>query len=120
MGGAPRPAPSWRPGFFVWPDGQTKLVLVGGAGSRTGDAERSFGGLIRFLAERGGYDPQCDVLEASYSGSEVDGECISASSTRRVTPASTPVERARFSPASRYSTPASASSPTNASWPRSS
>jgi hypothetical protein len=71
---APRPVPSWRPGTFVWPEGSTKLVLVGGVGSRTGDAERSFAGLIRFLAERGGYDPRRDVLEATYAGVEVDGE----------------------------------------------
>jgi hypothetical protein len=64
--------PSWRAGHFVWPQGRTKLVLLGGVGSRTGDGERSFAGLIRFLAERGGYDPRRDVLEATYTG--VDGD----------------------------------------------
>jgi hypothetical protein len=71
--GAARPAPGWRPGTFVWPEGRTKLVLVGGVGSRTGDAERSFSGLLRFLAERGGYDPRRDVLEATYAGAETGG-----------------------------------------------
>jgi len=64
---------SWRPGHFVWPAGRTKLVLLGGLSTRTGDAERSFGGLVRFLAERGGYDPRRDVLEGTYAGAEVHG-----------------------------------------------
>ena len=45
-------------------------MLVGGVGSRTGDAEHSFAGLVRFLSQRGGYDARRDVLEASYAGSE--------------------------------------------------
>jgi len=49
------------------------VVLLGGLGTRTGDAERSFSGMVRFLAERGGYDPRRDVLEATYAGSEVHG-----------------------------------------------
>ena len=65
-----RPVPSWRPGLFVWPEGKTKLVLVGGVGSRTGDAERSFAGLIRYLVQHGGYELRRDVLEATYAGSE--------------------------------------------------
>lgn len=65
-----RPVPSWRPGHFVWPEGKTKLVLVGGVGSRTGDAERAFGGLIRYLVQHGGYDLRRDVLEATYAGSD--------------------------------------------------
>ena len=69
----PRPVPSWRPGTYVWPTGRTKLVLVGGVGTSTGDAERAFGALIRFLAERGGYDPRQDFLEASYAGRANDG-----------------------------------------------
>jgi hypothetical protein len=68
------PVQSWRAGHFVWPDGgRTKVVLLGGLGTRTGDAERSFNGLIRFLAERGGYDPRRDVLEATYAGLEKNG-----------------------------------------------
>jgi hypothetical protein len=69
----PIPVPSWRPGHFVWPGGRTKLVLLTGVGTRTGDAERSFGGLVRFLAEHGGYDPRRDVLEGTYAGSEANG-----------------------------------------------
>jgi hypothetical protein len=69
-----RPIPSWRPGTFLWPQGNTKLVLVGGVGSRTGEAELSFSGLIRFLSERGGYDRRRDVLEATYAGVESGGE----------------------------------------------
>jgi hypothetical protein len=49
------------------------VVLLGGLGTRTGDAERSFSGLTRFLAERGGYDPRRDVLEATYAGLEKNG-----------------------------------------------
>ncbi|MCA1646705.1 MAG: hypothetical protein LC797_15045, partial [Chloroflexi bacterium] len=71
---APRlPVQSWQPGHYVWPSGRTKLVLLGGLSTRTGDAERSFSGMIRFLAERGGYDSQRDVLEATYTGAEVNG-----------------------------------------------
>lgn len=68
------PKPSWRPGHYVWPSGRTKLVLLGGIGSRTGDAERAFDGMVRFLAERGGYDPRRDVLEGTFAGGDVDGE----------------------------------------------
>ena len=67
------PVQSWRAGHFVWPGGRTKLVLLAGLSTRTGDAERSFGGLVRFLAERGGYDPRRDVLEGTYAGAEVHG-----------------------------------------------
>jgi hypothetical protein len=48
-------------------------VLFGGIGTRTGDAERSFAGLVRYLAARGQYDTRRDVLEGSYAGAEVDG-----------------------------------------------
>jgi hypothetical protein len=65
--------PSWRPGHFVWPAGRTKIVLFGGIGSRTGDAERAFGGLVRYLAERGHYDPRRDVLEGSFGGVDANG-----------------------------------------------
>jgi hypothetical protein len=61
--------PSWRPGHFVWAGGRTKLVLLGGIGTRTGDAERSFSGLLHFLVERGGYDLRRDVVEGTYAGS---------------------------------------------------
>jgi hypothetical protein len=57
----------------VWPGGRTKIVLLGGIGTHTGDAEVSFAGLIRYLAERGGYDPRRDILEGSYTGVEQDG-----------------------------------------------
>jgi hypothetical protein len=42
---------------------------MGGIGTHTGDAERSFSGLLRFLVERGGYDPRRDVVEGTYAGS---------------------------------------------------
>lgn len=81
------PIQSWRAGHYVWPSGRTKLVLIGGLSTRTGDAERSFSGLVRFLAERGGYDPRRDVLEGTYAGSEVNGvwrpSMYSAADTRR-------------------------------------
>jgi hypothetical protein len=57
----------------VWPGGRTKLVLLGGIGTHTGDTDRTFSGLVRYLAERGGYDPRRDVLEATYGGLETDG-----------------------------------------------
>jgi hypothetical protein len=68
-----QPAPSWRPGYFVWPTGRVKIVLVAGVGTRTGDAERSFSGLTRFLAERGGYDRRRDFLEGTFAGAEAKG-----------------------------------------------
>jgi hypothetical protein len=67
------PVQSWRAGHFVWPGGRTKVVLLGGLGTRTGDAERSFSGVIRYLQERGGYDPRRDVLEGTYAGYEKGG-----------------------------------------------
>ena len=65
--------PSWQPGHFVWPGGRTKVVLLGGLNSHTGELERSFSGLIRYLAEHGGYDPRRDMLEATYAGSDDNG-----------------------------------------------
>jgi hypothetical protein len=65
------PVASWRPGQLLWPEGRTKLVLLAGIGSRTGDAERALYGFTRFAAREGGYDPRHDVLEASYAGSYV-------------------------------------------------
>jgi hypothetical protein len=67
------PTPSWQPGRFVWPAGKTKLVLFGGIGTRTGDAERSFAPMLRHLVERGKFDVRRDVLEGSYNGTETDG-----------------------------------------------
>ena len=79
--------PSWRPGHFIWPTGQTKLVLLGGIGTRTGDAERSFSGMVHFLAERGGYDPRRDVFEGTFAGAMVNGawrpSVYAASDSRR-------------------------------------
>lgn len=65
--------PSWRAGHYVWPRGQNKLVIFGGIGTRTGDAERSFSGMLKFLAERGGYDVRRDVLEGTFAGLDADG-----------------------------------------------
>ncbi len=65
--------PSWRPGRFLLAAGRTKLVVLGGLGGRTGDAERSFFGLAQFLAREGGYDRKRDILEATYAGHEVAG-----------------------------------------------
>ncbi len=70
---ASQPVPSWRAGHYVWPGGRTKIVLLGGLGTRTGDAERSFSGLVRFFAGRGGYDARRDVLEGTYGGAELNG-----------------------------------------------
>jgi hypothetical protein len=64
---------SWRPGHFVWPGGQTKLVLFGGLNSSTGEVEAAFSGVLRLLAERGGYDIRRDVLEGTYAGSDQSG-----------------------------------------------
>ena len=69
----PRPVPSWRPGHFVWPQGRTKLVLFGGIGSRTGEAERSFAGLLRYLQDHANFDPRRDILEGTYTGSDSSG-----------------------------------------------
>lgn len=68
-----QPIPSWRAGHYVWPTGGTKIVLLGGVGSRTGDAERAFSGAMRFLSERGGYDRRRDFLEGTLAGAEVNG-----------------------------------------------
>ncbi|MGI9147138.1 MAG: hypothetical protein ACR2IK_11390 [Chloroflexota bacterium] len=48
-------------------------MLLGGVGSRTGDADRSFSGLVHFLAERGGYNPHRDVCEGTYAGADANG-----------------------------------------------
>ncbi|SRR6266567_4212281 len=70
---APRPVASWWPGHYVWPGGLTKLVLLGGISTRTGEAERAFSGLTTFLSEQGGYNPRRDILEGTFAGLEVDG-----------------------------------------------
>jgi hypothetical protein len=49
-------------------------VVLGGINSRTGDAEGVFGGLLRFLAENGGYDLRRDVLEGTYAGGDAEGQ----------------------------------------------
>ena len=71
MAGAP--IPSWRAGHFIWPTGRNKLVLFGGVGTRTGDAEKSFAGLVRYLTQNGQYEARRDFFEGTYSGSEADG-----------------------------------------------
>src|SRR5579862_6650668 len=68
-----RATPSWRPGYFVWPGGRVKLVLLGGLNSSTGEVETAFGGMLRYLAEHGGYDLRRDVLEGTYAGSDQSG-----------------------------------------------
>ena len=57
----------------MWPSGRTKIVLLGGIGTRTGDAERAFSGLTRFLTELGGYDNRRDFLEGTFAGRELNG-----------------------------------------------
>ena len=58
------PVRSWRPGHFVWP----RRAHQAGAPRRHRHANRRCGavvrGLIRYLVERGGYDPRRDVVEA--------------------------------------------------------
>jgi pimeloyl-ACP methyl ester carboxylesterase len=73
-----RPVPSWRPGHFVWPGGRTKLVLLGGLNSRTGDAEQAFGGMLRYMRDHGGYDSRRDALEGTYAGSDAPKPYVSA------------------------------------------
>jgi pimeloyl-ACP methyl ester carboxylesterase len=79
--------PSWRPGHYVWPGGSTKVVILGGLSTRTGDAEHAFSGLIQYLARRGGYDPRRDVLEGTFAGAEENGawrpQVFGKSDTRR-------------------------------------
>jgi hypothetical protein len=65
-----KPVASWRPGHYVWPDGRTKLVLLGGLNSRTGDAETAFGGMLRYFQEHGGYDPRRDALEGTFAAAD--------------------------------------------------
>jgi hypothetical protein len=83
----PKPIPSWYPGKYVWPGGRTKVVLLGGVTTRSGDSDRTFSGLVHFLAASGGYDARRDVLEGTYAGSDLDGvwhpRPYSAADTRR-------------------------------------
>ncbi len=72
-GAEPQAVPSWLPGHFIWPGGRTKVVLLGGLNSQTGDMERSFSGLIHFLESQGGYDRRRDVLEGTYAGLDQNG-----------------------------------------------
>jgi hypothetical protein len=46
-------------------------VLLPGLGTRTGDARRIFSGLRGYLASQGGYDRDHDMIEASYTGTQV-------------------------------------------------
>ena len=49
-------------------------MVLGGIGSRTGDAERAFSSMLHFLGQRGGFDSRRDVLEATFTGTDVNGE----------------------------------------------
>lgn len=81
------PVASWRPGFYVWPGGRTKLVLLAGLSSRTGDAERAFGTMLQYLSRHGGYDARRDVLEGTFAGVDRNGNwqpaVYAASDTRK-------------------------------------
>jgi hypothetical protein len=57
-------------------------MLLGGLNSQTGDLERIFNGLIRFLESHGGYDPHRDVLEGTYAGFDQNGTWQPVSYTR--------------------------------------
>lgn len=63
------PLPGWRSGKPIWSTPGTKFIILSGLGSRTGDGERNFWALSRYLAREGGYDAAKDVVEASYAGS---------------------------------------------------
>jgi hypothetical protein len=49
-------------------------VLLGGIGTRTGEADRTFAGLLTFLVAKGRYDRGRDVLEGTFAGSDSSGE----------------------------------------------
>jgi hypothetical protein len=69
-----RPAiPSWIPGRSIELGGRTRLIVLGGIGSRTGDAQRAFGPMAQHLGREGGYEPRRDLLEGSYAGRDVAG-----------------------------------------------
>ena len=72
---------------MLWPGGRTRVLGLGGIGSRSGDATVRFAPLLRYMARRGGYDPRRDLLELSYAGEEVDGHWqprpYTASDTKR-------------------------------------
>ena len=65
--------PSWVPGRSIELGGRTRLIVLGGIGSRTGDAQRAFGLMGQHLAREGGYEPRRDLLEATYAGQESTG-----------------------------------------------
>lgn len=67
VGSASPSRPDWQPGKRISLSGQKKLVVLGGAGSRTGDAERAFSLLFRHLKTHAGF-MDGDLLEASYTG----------------------------------------------------
>lgn len=68
---APSTQPDWQPGRRVSLAGRKTVVVLGGAGSRTGDSRRAFTPLLRALAQHG-YSPD-DVVEASYAAVGHDG-----------------------------------------------
>ena len=78
----PRAVPSWQPGHFIWPGGRTKVVLLAGLNSQSGDMPRSFSGLIHFLESHGGYDARRDILEGTYTGVDQNGTWQPTSYTR--------------------------------------
>jgi hypothetical protein len=78
-----QPVASWQPGHYVWPGGRTKLVLLAGLNSRTGDAESVFGGMLRYFAQHGGYDLRRDVLEATFASDDSRPKPYVAADTRR-------------------------------------
>jgi hypothetical protein len=62
--------PSWLPGQPIQLGGRTRLIVIGGVGSKSGDARRAFGPMAQFLAREGGYDPTRDVLEGTFHGED--------------------------------------------------
>lgn len=69
---APSTQPDWQPGRRISLAGRKTVVVLGGAGSRTGDGRRAFAPLLRVLAQHG-YSPD-DAVEASYAAANGDGE----------------------------------------------
>lgn len=67
----------------MWPGGRTKLVLLAGLNSRSGDGEIAFGAMLRYLKEHGGYDPRRDALEGTYACSESRPQAYVPADTKR-------------------------------------
>jgi pimeloyl-ACP methyl ester carboxylesterase len=78
-----KPRPSWRAGHYVWPGGRTKLVLLAGLNSRTGDGDIAFGAMLRYLSEHGGFDPRRDALEGTYACTESRPQAYVPADTKR-------------------------------------